>query len=62
MYNFCLGVRPWPALRQAACFIPVLGIPIRMGIAGVTIEALGRSVIAHYERKHPGREFVKKPD
>ena len=46
---------------QAACFIPVLGIPIRMGIAGVTIEALGHSVIAHYERKHPGRAFVKKP-
>jgi uncharacterized protein (DUF697 family) len=49
------------AACQAACFIPVLGIPIRMGIAGVTIEALGRSVVAHYERKHPGREFVKKP-
>jgi uncharacterized protein (DUF697 family) len=49
------------AACQAACFIPVLGIPIRMGIAGVTIEALGHSVIAHYERKHPGRTFVKKP-
>jgi uncharacterized protein (DUF697 family) len=49
------------AACRAACFIPVLGIPIRMGIAGATIEALGRSVVAHYERKFPGKEFVKTP-
>ena len=49
------------AACQAACFIPVLGIPIRMSIAGAAIEALGHSVVAHYERKHPGKTFVKTP-
>ena len=47
------------AACQAACFIPVLGIPIRMTIAGATIEALGHSVVAHYERKHQGKVFTK---
>jgi uncharacterized protein (DUF697 family) len=46
---------------QAACFIPGFGIPIRMAIAGATIEALGHAVIAHFERKHTGKLFVKKP-
>ena len=45
---------------QAACFVPGFGIPIRMAIAGATIEALGHAVIAHFERKHPGKEFVKR--
>jgi len=44
---------------QAACFIPVLGVPIRMGIAGGIIESLGRALIAHFERKHPGKEFTR---
>ena len=44
---------------QAACFIPVLGVPIRMGIAGGTIESLGRALVAHFERKHPGKEFTR---
>jgi uncharacterized protein (DUF697 family) len=43
------------ALKQlamtASCYVPVLGIPIRMAIAGATIEALGRAIIAHYESK-----------
>ena len=47
------------ALKQlamtASCYVPVLGIPIRMGIAAATIEALGHAIIAHYESKHPGR-------
>jgi uncharacterized protein (DUF697 family) len=45
---------------QAACFIPGFGIPIRMAIAGGTIEALGHAVVAHFERKHPGKPFVKR--
>ncbi len=44
----------WVAM-QGACFLPGLGIPIRMGIAGVTIEALGHSIVQHYEGKYPGR-------
>lgn len=48
------------AACQAACFIPGFGIPIRMTIAGASIEALGQAVVAHYERKHPGKAFVAK--
>ncbi len=48
------------AACQAACFIPGWGIPIRMAIAGSTIEALGRSVVEHYERKHPGKMATAK--
>ncbi|MFT3769704.1 MAG: hypothetical protein QM820_30065 [Minicystis sp.] len=44
---------------QATCFVPVLGIPIRMAIAGGTIESLGHAIVAHYERKHPGKVFTK---
>ena len=47
---------------QAACFIPGFGIPIRMVIAGGTIESLGHAIVAHYERKHPGKLFVKKTE
>ena len=47
------------AAIRAACFVPVLGIPIRMGIAWVTIEGLGRAIVAHYERKHPGKIWAK---
>lgn len=46
---------------QAVLLIPGAGIPIRMAIAGATIEAFGRAIVAHFERKHPGKEFVKKP-
>jgi uncharacterized protein (DUF697 family) len=45
---------------HAACFIPGFGIPIRMAIAGATIEALGHAVVAHFERKHPGKPFMKR--
>lgn len=44
---------------QASCFVPVLGIPIRMVIAGGTIESLGYAIVAHYERKHPEKVFTK---
>jgi uncharacterized protein (DUF697 family) len=46
---------------QAACFIPVLGSVIRMTIAGATIESLGRAIVAHYERKYPGKQLTQKP-
>jgi uncharacterized protein (DUF697 family) len=45
------------AACQAACLVPGFGIPIRMTIAGATIESLGNAVIAHFERKYPGKEF-----
>ncbi len=44
---------------EAACFIPMLGVPIRMAIAGSTIEALGHVLVAHFERKYPGKPFTK---
>jgi uncharacterized protein (DUF697 family) len=44
---------------RASFLVPGFGIPIRMVIAGATIEALGHAVIAHFERKHPGKLFVK---
>jgi uncharacterized protein (DUF697 family) len=40
---------------QAACFVPVLGIPIRMTIAGATIELLGRAMVSHYETRYPDK-------
>jgi len=43
---------------RASCLVPVLGIPIRMAIAGGTIEALGRAIVEHYERKHPGKAWA----
>lgn len=49
----------WAAL-QAATFVPVIGLPIRMGIAASVIEAIGRAIIEHYERKHPGKLFTQK--
>ena len=44
---------------QATCFVPMFGVPIRMGIAGGTIESLGHAIVAHYERKHVGKVFTK---
>lgn len=44
---------------RATTFVPVLGIPIRMAIAAGTIESLGHAIVAHYERKHPGKPFSK---
>lgn len=47
---------------KATVFVPVLGIPIRMAIAGATIESLGRAIVAHHERKYPGKLFEKSED
>jgi uncharacterized protein (DUF697 family) len=44
------------ALR-ATTFLPLWGIPIRVAIAGAAIEALGHAIVAHYERKHPGKRW-----
>src|SRR5689334_947877 len=49
----------WLAI-QGTLLIPVLGIAIRMGIAAGTIESLGQALVAHYERKYPGKVFEKK--
>jgi uncharacterized protein (DUF697 family) len=43
---------------QATRLMPLAGIPIRMGIAGGTIEALGRGIVAHYERKYANKAFA----
>jgi uncharacterized protein (DUF697 family) len=47
------------ALKQlaftATAFLPVWGVPIRMGIAAATIEALGHAIVSHYERRHPSK-------
>ena len=49
----------WLAI-QGTMFLPLIGIPLRMAIAGGTMEVIGHSLIAHYERKYPGKLFVKK--
>jgi uncharacterized protein (DUF697 family) len=45
---------------QASCFVPFLGPVIRMGIAAVTIESIGRAIVSHYERKFPDKELAPK--
>jgi uncharacterized protein (DUF697 family) len=42
---------------QACGFVPVLGPVVRAGIAAATIESLGRAIVGHFERKHPGKTF-----
>lgn len=44
---------------RAVGFVPLIGPAIRMGIAGLTIEAIGRGVVGHFERKYPGKIFHK---
>ncbi len=51
----------WAAL-QAALFVPVAGLPIRMAIAASVIEAIGYAIIQHYERKYPGKMFTQKSE
>lgn len=51
----------WVAL-QAATFIPIAGLPIRMVIASSVIEAIGYAIIQHYERKYPDKVFTQKSD
>lgn len=47
------------AAGAATAFIPVVGPVIRATIAAVTIESIGQSIVAYYERKHPGKSFTK---
>jgi hypothetical protein len=44
---------------QGSLFVPVAGTAVRMGIAAVTIESLGRAIIGTYERRYPGKVFLK---
>ena len=41
--------------REAAILVPGVGWLFRAGIAAASIEAIGHSVIAMFERRHPGR-------
>jgi uncharacterized protein (DUF697 family) len=43
---------------QATTLVPVVGIPIRMGIAAGVIEGIGYAIIQHYERKYPNKMFT----
>jgi uncharacterized protein (DUF697 family) len=43
--------------RRVGGSIPLLGIPVRMAVAGATIEALGHGIVLQYERKHPGKTW-----
>jgi uncharacterized protein (DUF697 family) len=45
--------------HQAVGFVPVLGPVIKAGIAAAVIEAIGRGVVAHFERKYPGKVFTR---
>lgn len=42
---------------QATRFIPVVGPLVHGVIAAATIEAIGQGIVAHYERKYPGKMF-----
>lgn len=44
---------------QAVSFVPVVGSVIRSAIAAGTIEAIGHALVAHYERKYPGKIFTQ---
>lgn len=44
---------------RAVSFVPVVGPVIRSAIAAVTIEGIGHALIAHYERKYPGKVFTQ---
>jgi uncharacterized protein (DUF697 family) len=43
-------------------FLPIAGWLIKGGIAAGTIEAIGRLVIRHFERKYPGKLYAPKPE
>lgn len=47
-------------VHRAAKFVPgPAGFAVRIVIAGVTVELLGRTIIEHFERKYPGKVFQK---
>lgn len=47
-------------VQKAASFVPgPAGFAVRLIVAAVTIEGIGRAVIEHYERKYPGKLFLK---
>jgi uncharacterized protein (DUF697 family) len=44
---------------EAVRFVPVVGPLVRGVIAATVIEGLGQAIVAHYERKYPGKLFTK---
>ncbi|TKD09292.1 hypothetical protein E8A74_13230 [Polyangium fumosum] len=43
---------------RASAFVPgPAGIVIRVGIAALVIESLGRAIVGYFERKHPDKLF-----
>ncbi len=47
------------AANWGVSFVPVVGPVIRAGIAALTVETIGQSAIAYFERKYPGKIFTK---
>ncbi len=45
--------------NKAVGFVPVVGPAIKAGIAAAAIEGIGRGVVEHFERKHPGKKFTR---
>jgi uncharacterized protein (DUF697 family) len=52
-------------LKRAAInlvgFVPIWGWAVRAGIAASAIEALGRAIVGHYEKKYPDKQFAGDP-
>jgi uncharacterized protein (DUF697 family) len=40
---------------EGACLVPVIGWGIKASIAGGAIEAIGNTIVQHYEKKYPGK-------
>ncbi|MFO0546892.1 MAG: hypothetical protein U0271_00825 [Polyangiaceae bacterium] len=47
------------AVAKATTYVPIVGPLIRGLTAAATIEAIGQGIIAHYERKYPGKLFTQ---
>lgn len=47
------------AASQATKLIPVVGPLIHASIAAATIEGMGHAIVAHFERKFPGKNFTE---
>jgi len=48
------------AVRRAVTLVPgPAGFAVRIVVAGLIVEGLGRTIIEHFERKYPGKQFRK---
>jgi len=45
--------------QRAVGFVPVIGPVIKAGIAAAAIESIGHGIVAHFERKYPGKLFTR---